>query len=1045
MVCDGAGGSEAGERAARLTSRTIMEYIELSPETSVAKILVHAVERANKIVYSELRGKGTSTAAVIAVNLDDGPQGRMFIASVGNSPIFLMRDGQIVRLNIDHTLANEYVYAGQMSMEEAAKMKNGDYATRMIGVDTEVQVDIGFYAERGKSFVNTNRAFRIGQSGLLLKEGDTVLAASDGLFGINPDDDQPFLHDREMLLHAMDDDVERAGRALMKYAAARRPEDNTSLSILFVPSRNRKMVRVGAGLSNQQKTGLGLTFTVVMVVLVLAGLRLITGENERNFIRATQTAIVEVVLQLSATATPTPTVTSTPTPTPTATATIPPTLVAANQIGFQYFLNLPSNPVLPQKLYTSPEINFLLIQGEELPNQLPIVPANFYLQQETLMQMNQVSRPDLTINSQLFPAGDVYSNTGNFSQGLVSIIPQQNADIRFDAHTLCIAAKQVPADLTVPNDPDKLALTCFTGNNEDCHYQFPGEEPEIMPIGQRVLLDITNRKWIENGPILFNEVKTYYDTVVALTKSDEQVTCLAPSLDQDGDTISYPKDECPLEPGPIGANGCPDQDDDSVPDSSDACPTVPGPADNQGCPVPTATPPPDSDGDGVIDVIDLCPTVPGPKENNGCPLDGTVLPTPTPTNTPIIALRTATRTLTAVPTNTPPVPPTNTPFGQPTNTPLGRPTNTPIVRPTNTNAPTSTTAPTATTAPTSTLVPTSTTAPTNTLVPTNTLAPTNTTAPTNTVAPTDTLVPTNTPVPPTAVPPTAVPPTATRTLTPTPTITLTPSDTPTPTETFTPTITLTPSDTPTPTITLTPSDTPTPTITLTPSDTPTPTETFTPTFTFTPSNTPTPSDTPTATNTPTETFTPTITLTPSDTPTATATLTPSNTPIPSDTPTATITPIPSDTPTATNTATDTPIPPPPTATNTATDTPIPPPPTATNTATNTPIPPPPTETNTPGGPTDTPVPTDTDVPPPTATDVPPPTATDVPPPTATDTDVPPPAPAGFWPQSLSLIALVPTPDWVVTPTPSATYMRVPTATLEADASVRVTRTPFHWR
>ena len=176
MVCDGAGGSEAGERAARLTSRTIMEYIELSPETSVAKILVHAVERANKIVYSELRGKGTSTAAVIAVNLDDGPQGRMFIASVGNSPIFLMRDGQIVRLNIDHTLANEYVYAGQMSMEEAAKMKNGDYATRMIGVDTEVQVDIGFYAERGKSFVNTNRAFRIGQSGLLLKEGDTVLA-----------------------------------------------------------------------------------------------------------------------------------------------------------------------------------------------------------------------------------------------------------------------------------------------------------------------------------------------------------------------------------------------------------------------------------------------------------------------------------------------------------------------------------------------------------------------------------------------------------------------------------------------------------------------------------------------------------------------------------------------------------------------------------------------------------------------------------------------------------------------------------------------------
>ncbi|MBN8621147.1 MAG: protein phosphatase 2C domain-containing protein, partial [Anaerolineae bacterium] len=222
LVCDGAGGSEAGERAARLAARTIMEYIELSPETSVAKILVHAVERANKIVYSELRGKGTTTAAVAAVNLDDGPHGRLFIASVGNSHIYLMREGQLVRLNIDHNLANEYVYAGQMSVEEAAKMKNGDYSTRMIGVDADVQVDIGFYAERGRSFVNSTRAFRIGQSGMRLKEGDTVLVASDGLFGVDAMSNQPFLRPDEMLRHAMDDDVERAGRALMKYAAARR-------------------------------------------------------------------------------------------------------------------------------------------------------------------------------------------------------------------------------------------------------------------------------------------------------------------------------------------------------------------------------------------------------------------------------------------------------------------------------------------------------------------------------------------------------------------------------------------------------------------------------------------------------------------------------------------------------------------------------------------------------------------------------------------------------------------------------------------------------
>lgn len=105
--------------------------------------------------------------------------------------------------------------------------------------------------------------------------------------------------------------------------------------------------------------------------------------------------------------------------------------------------------MLPGKLYTSPEINYLLIQGQEDPNLPLIEPANFYLQTNTLMQMDMVSRADKRINAQLFPAGDVYANTGDYAQGMVSIIPQQDTDVRFDAETLCIAAKQIPAELTI--------------------------------------------------------------------------------------------------------------------------------------------------------------------------------------------------------------------------------------------------------------------------------------------------------------------------------------------------------------------------------------------------------------------------------------------------------------------------------------------------------------------------------------------------------------------------------------------------------------------
>jgi outer membrane protein OmpA-like peptidoglycan-associated protein len=58
-----------------------------------------------------------------------------------------------------------------------------------------------------------------------------------------------------------------------------------------------------------------------------------------------------------------------------------------------------------------------------------------------------------------------------------------------------------------------------------------------------------------------------------------------PDLDDDHDGIVNRIDECPLEPGPMSARGCPDRDGDGVPDKYDNCPDEPGPASNQGCPL----------------------------------------------------------------------------------------------------------------------------------------------------------------------------------------------------------------------------------------------------------------------------------------------------------------------------------------------------------------------------------------------------------------------------------------------------------------------------
>lgn len=172
--------------------------------------------------------------------------------------------------------------------------------------------------------------------------------------------------------------------------------------------------------------------------------------------------------------------------------------------------------------------------------------------------------------------------------------------------------------------------------------------------------------------------------------------------------------------------------------------------------------------------------------------------------------------------------------------------------------------------------------------------------PTPTITPTQTSTPTITP---TITATQTLTPTVTQTPTITPTVTNTPTQTTTPTTTATPTIT--PTQTPSMIPTVTP--TPTPTITETPTNTPTPTESETPTPTPTESETPTPTPTETPTITPTESETPTPT--PTETPTPTPTETPTNTPTPteSETPTPTPTETPTETPTQTPSPTPIPI------------------------------------------------------------------------------------------------------------------------------------------
>ncbi|RMG70067.1 MAG: serine/threonine-protein phosphatase, partial [Chloroflexi bacterium] len=592
MVCDGVGGSDVGERAAMITAQSIIQFIQQSTETFIPNLLIQAIQFANQQVLNTLGGRGNSTVALIAINMNDNPPyGRLFIASVGDSYIFLIRDERLIRLNTDHTVANERVLRGELTPEQAQMLPNGSHLTRAIGVSPQVQVDIGFYAERGRDMVDPARAEQLGLKGLLLKEGDTVFACSDGLVNINPADNLPFVHEDELMRHALDDDPQRAGRMIMSYASARGPYDNFSISLVFIPSPRRKATTmIGAGMSRRTKGFLAGGVVVVIAILALMGILLSQTSGELSAAEETQVALeatqnqreTEDAYTDTPTVTPTNTATPTPTrtPTPTPTMTQRPPAAVPGEVGLQYGVNnVPLGSVTERDLISQSQPVYISIDGGEPINE----PANFYLQPNTEIEFDRVSNPRNNIILQFHPMGDMFVVGGQYTVGGLELELFEERNIRLVSQSTCFSTRYL--------DERQVTFSCYSALDGDCKLSLGGSAEFEMPASSRVIVDIATRTIVGDfGPILYEEARDYHELVTLLT-GVENAVCLNPYVDQDGDTVLDEDDQCPTDKGDVEFDGCPDSDGDGVHDGIDQCPAAFGTQRARGCP-PSPTPRP---------------------------------------------------------------------------------------------------------------------------------------------------------------------------------------------------------------------------------------------------------------------------------------------------------------------------------------------------------------------------------------------------------------------------------------------------------------------
>jgi protein phosphatase len=170
MVADGMGGAAAGELASAMAADMIYHHLSTAwaedAEVSAARFayrMREAVELANQQIYAyarehpDVRGMGTTVTAAGVFGAE------LYLAQIGDSRGYLIRNGAAFQLTRDQSLTQRLVDAGELTEEEAEQSERRNIILQALGPDPRVKVDL---------------------SRQTLRRGDTLILCSDGLSGV---------------------------------------------------------------------------------------------------------------------------------------------------------------------------------------------------------------------------------------------------------------------------------------------------------------------------------------------------------------------------------------------------------------------------------------------------------------------------------------------------------------------------------------------------------------------------------------------------------------------------------------------------------------------------------------------------------------------------------------------------------------------------------------------------------------------------------------------------------------------------------------------
>ena len=226
VLADGMGGYKAGEVASEIAVLSITadfteaidnkrhqaalqgQYLDLLGDIEFhADMLENAVKHANGSIYhvsttvAECQGMGTTLVLGIFVN------NQLLVGHVGDSRLYRLRQQKLSQLTEDHSLLQEQIKAGLMTVEQARFSPHKNLVTRALGVDVDVELELHEY---------------------VVEVGDIYLLCSDGLSDLV--DDLAI----EAVLNTCFFDLEQAAQMLVQMANDNGGLDNISVILVRV-------------------------------------------------------------------------------------------------------------------------------------------------------------------------------------------------------------------------------------------------------------------------------------------------------------------------------------------------------------------------------------------------------------------------------------------------------------------------------------------------------------------------------------------------------------------------------------------------------------------------------------------------------------------------------------------------------------------------------------------------------------------------------------------------------------------------------------------